>query len=250
MDSQNNSFKLSEEEINSSFKAVANMRIFFGHQSVGKNILDGIREISEDSGNKVNISESRVANDNNEAVFLHAGIGKNEDPYSKMSDFREIIEKGLGGRVDMAFFKFCYVDFGRNTDIKSVFQKYKETMKSLKENYPETTFIHFTVPLLDSSLGMKGYIKKIIGKYNKKVEGNIIKNKFNTMLREEYEGKEPFFDLAAIESTYPDGKREFFRKNGRRYYSLVPSYTDDGGHLNKLGRKILASKLLQYLASL
>ena len=123
MNSQNNSFKLSEEEINSSIKAVANMRIFFGHQSVGKNILDGINDISEGVNNKINIVESRIADDNSEAAFFHADVGKNKDPFSKIADFRELVENGIGGKVDVAFFKFCYVDFDQTTDIKSTFQQ-------------------------------------------------------------------------------------------------------------------------------
>ena len=250
MDSQNNSFKLSEEEINSSVKAVANMRIFFGHQSVGKNILDGINDISEGGNNKINIVESRIADDSSESAFLHAGVGKNTDPLSKIVDFREIVKNGIGGKVDVAFFKFCYVDFDQTTDIESTFNKYQETMKALKENYPQITFVHFTFPLVEARLNMKGYVKKIIGRYDTKREGNIKRNQFNTMLRAEYEGKEPIFDLAGIESTYPDGKNETFEKDGKTYYALAPLYTNDGGHLNKTGRKVVAEKLLYFLASL
>jgi hypothetical protein len=250
MNSQNNSFKLSEEEINSSLKAVANMRIFFGHQSVGKNILDGINDISEGVNNKINIVESRVAEDNSGPAFLHAGVGKNTDPLSKIVDFRELVESGIGGKADVAFFKFCYVDFDQTTDIQTTFKKYQETMKFLKENYPQTTFVHFTVPLVEARLGLKGYVKKIIGRYDTKREGNIKRNQFNTMLKAAYEGKEPIFDLAGIESTYPDGKNETFEKDGRKYYALAPLYTNDGGHLNKTGRKVIAGKLLYFLASL
>ena len=250
MNSQNNSFKLSEEEINSSVKAVANMRIFFGHQSVGKNILDGINDISEDLNNKINIVESRTTDESSEPAFLHAGVGKNNDHLSKIVDFREIVKNGIGGKVDVAFFKFCYVDFDQTTDIESTFNKYRETMKTLKENYPQTTFVHFTFPLVEARLGLKGYIKKIIGRYDTKREGNIKRNQFNTMLKAQYEGKEPVFDLAGIESTYPDGKKETFEKDGKTYYALAPLYTNDGGHLNKTGRKVVAEKLLYFLASL
>ena len=250
MDSQNNSLKLAEKEINSSVTAVANMRIFFGHQSVGKNILDGINDISEGVNNKINIVESRTADESSDPAFYHAGVGKNNDPNLKINDFKELVESGIGGNVDVAFFKFCYVDIKQHTDIKLIFQHYKETMKHLKEVYPKTTFVHFTFPLVEARLGMKGYVKKIIGRYDTKREGNIKRNQFNTMLKAEYEGKEPIFDLAGIESTYPDGKNETFEKDGRTYYALAPLYTNDGGHLNETGRKVVAEKLLYFLASL
>jgi lysophospholipase L1-like esterase len=70
------------------------------------------------------------------------------------------------------------------------------------------------------------------------------------LLRKNYEGKEPVFDLARIESTRPDGTRETFTQDGKTYYALVPAYTKDGGHLNKLGRKKVAEQLLLLLVSL
>lgn len=250
MNTESPTSSLSYNEINSSLNKVRNMKIFFGHQSVGKNILEGIKNISVSAEHKINIVESRIINEVDEAVFLHASVGKNKDPFSKMDDFKEIVENGVGGKVDLAFFKFCYIDFNKSTNIKLIFEKYQQTLHYLKENYPQTTVVHFTVPLVSSRLGKKDYIKKIIGKPITKWEENIKRNQFNAMLRTEYGSKEPIFDLAAVESTYPDGKRELFEKDGQVFNSLVPSYTDDGGHLNELGSKIVASKLLYFLATL
>ena len=70
------------------------------------------------------------------------------------------------------------------------------------------------------------------------------------LLREAYEGKEPLFDIAGIESVGPGGERESFDVKGKSFPALVPAYTDDGGHLNALGRKVVAEKLLVFLAGL
>jgi len=250
MNTPNYSVQQTDEETVSEIKTVGNMRVFFGHQSVGNNILAGINDITGETDYKINIVESTAVSQNNEPAFFHAYIGKNLDPLSKITDFKKLIESGIGDNVDVAFLKLCYVDFNNNTDVNSIFQEYKKTMKALKNNYPQTTFVHCTVPLVDARLDMKTYIKKIIGRFDSKVEGNIKRNQFNAMLRSEYEEREPIFDLAKIESTYPDGKRETFKKNGRTFYALVPVYSHDGGHLNEVGRKIVASKLLNLLASL
>ena len=93
-------------------------------------------------------------------------------------------------------------------------------------------------------------IKKVFGRPVFDYQDNISRNQFNEMLRKEYEGKEPFFDLANIESTFPHGKRASFAKNGSIYYSMVPEYTDDGGHLNKVGRRRITGQLLVFLANL
>ena len=70
------------------------------------------------------------------------------------------------------------------------------------------------------------------------------------MLLKKYEGKEPILDIAKIESTFPNGTRCSFTRDGKTYYSMVPEYTYDGGHLNELGRKKVAEQLLILLAQL
>ena len=84
----------------------------------------------------------------------------------------------------------------------------------LKEAYPETIFIHVTMPLTSIQTGPKAWVKKIIGRQIRGIDDNIKRNQFNDMLRKEGEGKAPIFDLAKIESTLPDGTRSLSRKNG------------------------------------
>jgi hypothetical protein len=57
------------------------------------------------------------------------------------------------------------------------------------------------------------------------------------------------FDLAAIESTRPDGGRETFEVEGRQVPALVPAYTDDGGHLNGPAAERVARQLVALLAT-
>ena len=68
--------------------------------------------------------------------------------------------------------------------------------------------------------------------------------------KEMLEQKKPLFDLAAIESTAPDGTRASFVRDGKTYYQMVSDYTHDGGHLNELGQKRVAEQLLVFLAGL
>jgi lysophospholipase L1-like esterase len=75
-------------------------------------------------------------------------------------------------------------------------------------------------------------------------------NELNALLIDEYEGNLPVFDLAKFESTLPNGKRQMFSHKSEKYFSLVPEYTDDNGHLNEKGRKIVAEQLLIFLANL
>lgn len=236
----------------SAWKKLSEKKIYFGHQSVGFNIIDGIKDVMRENPQiKLNIVETSDPSEFNIPLFAHSRVGKNMDPKSKIDAFASFVEKGIGGKADVAFFKFCYVDVTARTDVDQVFHNYKNTMSRLKESYPGTKFIHMTVPLTLTKTTIKTRIKKWIGKKAIwEYDDNIARNKFNELLRKEYNGKEPVFDLAKIESTFPDGTRSSFTKDGRTYYSLVSDYTHDGGHLNEKGRKIVAEQLLILLAGL
>ncbi|MDY6934872.1 MAG: hypothetical protein SVZ03_11725 [Spirochaetota bacterium] len=230
---------------NTLLKKLTEKRIYFGHQSVGFNIIDGINDIiKENSSIKLNIVKTDNIEDFKRPIFAHSQNGINKDPKSKVDAFTNLMEKGLGDKVDIAFFKFCYVDILNDTNVNEVFNYYKSAMMRLKNRYPKTLFIHVTVPLMREAKGPKAFIKSIIGR-----DHNIVRNQFNDLLREEYD-KNRIFDLARFESTYPKGQREARKKGGKYSYSLIPEYTDDGGHLNEKGRKIIAEQFLIFLSEL
>jgi hypothetical protein len=234
----------------SGWKQLSEKRIYFGHQSVGFNILDGVKEIMHENPEIIlKIVETRQATDLSSGVLGHSTVGKNMDPKSKCDDFAELVST-IGKNVDIAIFKFCYVDFTDKTDVDKVFDYYQQTVNEMKRKYPKTTFIHVTAPLTTVQAGIKARIKEIIGKPVGGYNDNIKREQFNEKLRKVYEGKGPVFDLAAIESTYPDGTRAFFKTASGTYPFLVPEYTVDGGHLNAKGRKIVAEQLLIVLAKL
>jgi len=233
--------------LDSSLRNVADKRIYFGHQSIGFNILDGIGDIAKDHpGSGLNLVKTNDPLAFKVPVFAHFTVGENEDPSSKIDDFARSLDKGIGGNAEIAFFKFCYVDINRTTNIDKIFAAYKSTMERLKSQYPNTRFVHVTAPLTLSNFSVSSLIKKVLGSE----DNNIRKNTFNEMLVREYKGKDPIFDLAAIESTYPDGSRSVFKEGGKPYYSLAPEYTEDGGHLNEKGRRIMAAELLKLLSQI
>jgi len=229
------------------WQRLAGRTIFFGHQSVGYNIVEGLEQIEKQVPRiKLNIVEIKKASDLNKGQFAHSEIGENEDPHSKMQAFTDELDNGIGAKADIAFFKFCYVDMNAYSDIDKIFLEYKKTMALLKKKYPHVIFVHATVPLTESKTTVRSFIKTILGKE----DNNIKRNRYNDLLRKEYLGKEPLFDIAQAESTHPDGTRATFTNNGTVYYALASEYTDDGGHLNKLGQQAVAQELLIVLAEL
>jgi hypothetical protein len=234
------------------WQKLSQKKIYFGHQSVGNNIVDGIKEIMKDNPQiKLNIVETDSPQNFNTPIFAHSPIGKNTDPASKSLDFSEKMANGLGSKLDIAFFKFCYIDIIASTDAKKVFTGYQNNLAQTKKEFPNLTIIHVTAPLrVIQADGPRTWIKKLLGRPIGGYSDNIKREQFNNLLRSEYEGREPFFDLAAIESANPDGSRLSFTQNGKTGYALVPAYTNDGGHLNETGRRLVAEQFLILLANI
>ena len=243
--------KFTEQPLQASIKTVAKSRIFFGHQSVGQNIVDGIKElINTNSDTSLHIINIRKTADLPRYFFAHTKVGRNTHPESKCDDFANIINHQLANsNLQYAFLKFCFVDINAQTDINKVFSYYRKTIERLNKQHPEIQFIHVTVPLRTKSVGIKAKLKKWLGKTDDRELNNIKRCQYNETLKQYYHN-EPIFDLAAIESTYPDGTKETFKVHGKSYYALINDYSSDGGHLNKLGRKLVAGKLIVFLSDL
>ena len=225
-------------------------RVYFGHQSVGGNILAGLADLQAQAGQpRIRIGELGALSVADEhGVLLHSAVGENSKPGSKCEDFRRILDQELHGRIDVALFKFCYIDFSDASDVDEIFTTYARTMDDLKQRHPGIVFIHVTAPLRTVDSGPGVWVREMLGRPNRTKLANVRRNEFNRRLQERYAG-DPIFDLAATMSTYPDGRRETFRMDGVAYYSLVPAYTNDGGHLNEVGRTYAAAALVQSIAA-
>ena len=233
----------------SAWKSLNEKRTYFGHQSVGNNVIAGIVDIqSRDNRINLRILKLEAATALKEPGFYHSQIGRNEVPRSKVDDFARTIESGLGNSADIAFFKFCYIDVNPRTDVAGLFRHYQNTMERLKNKFPRVIFIHSTMPLVKLQDGPKAWIKRILGKPLSGMDDNFKRDEYNRLLVTTYGGRDPIFDLTKAESTYPDGTRSVITKDGRSFHTLVPGFTNDDGHLNENGRQAAAAELLRALA--
>lgn len=233
---------------------LAEKKIFFGHQSVGYNIIDGITDIiNERDYIKLNIIEAREPSAFDQPVLAHSQVGLNTKPFSKIKRFVEIMDYGVGSKVDIAFFKFCYVDIMRDSDPQEIFDGYSAAMKELKGQYPNTKFLQVTVPIRSVPKGAKKYLKQtvklLIGKQGF-FEDNMMRRRYNDLLNNAYSKTGLFFDLARIESVNAGGFGCYAQKGTEKVSVMAPEYTEDGGHLNNVGRKKVAEQLLIILAEI
>ncbi len=229
-------------------RVLALQKTYFGHQSVGINIVDGVRELAslhpEVPFTVVDPAAARTADG---PFFAESLIGKNSDPGSKCSAYQDVLAQFQSGSLDIALMKFCYVDVKATTDVDSMFNRYTQGIEEVKRRSPGTTFVHVTIPTTRRTSPMKQFLKKILGKVDEWDVAATKRYEYNAKLRSKY-GSEPLFDLEAIESKRPDGEAIEFEYQGKRATSLYDAYTDDGGHLNGYGRKVVARELIRYLA--
>ena len=226
-------------------------KFYFMHHSVGDDIINGIQLLAEEKAIPVNI----IALDGNapslaiqENGFAHARGGKNQFPMSKIADFEKQISRLVpDNRPNIAFMKFCYVDFNPETNVDELFDRYTQTLDSLQKAYPDIRFIHVTAPLKQRPSGWKDRLNRLMGRMVWEDTSNRLREAYNQKIRNRYPS-ERIFDLAKFESTAPDGSRTRQEQDGMIYYSLVPEYSRDGGHLNDTGKRVLAAALIDFLS--
>jgi len=250
-ENKNTSTNMTNKKIDQHLSSLESKRIYFGHMSVGQNIINGLQDLIQSTNNNTLVILDKKPDVALPGTFLlHSDVGENSKPLSKCIDYRNIITNELKGKIDAALLKFCYIDFNENTDIEALFSNYTKIMGGLIQDNPDITFIHVTVPLRYLESGPSIWLREMLGKPNKSKLANIKRNKFNNMLREKYSDS-LIFDLATSESTYPDGSRETYKyqDDDSTYFSLIKEYTDDGGHLNKVGQNKVAADFLAYLSA-
>jgi hypothetical protein len=164
--------------------------------------------------------------------IAHQYIGVNGKPLVKLEDFDRTMRGGMGRQVDVALMN---VDVDSSMDVDALFARYRDTMGALERDFPNVTFIHVTVPLKTEAT---------------RAADNVARGRMSALLRGWYAGHQ-LFDIAAIESTKPDGTRVSGSYDNQGYFALYDGYTSDDGsavHLNALGSKIAATAFLDAIA--
>ena len=200
-------------------QTAAAQTVFFAHNSVGQNIVDGLRATAAD----LTIETGEQAGG---AAFTEWTMGFNGEPAAKLAEFERLMAGG-GAEAQLAIFKFCYADFQADTNVDQLFSQYVATFDRLEQTYPAVTFIHVTAPLyaFDASWN------------------NAVQHAFNERLRAKY--GQAVFDLAALEATDAAGQTVLARDGVTP--AMAEDWSADGGHLNEAGSRYVAAALLDFL---
>ena len=234
------------EQLALDIAAVRRGRILFGHHSVGMNVLAGLERLdAEAGGGRIRTVSLEQAASTQGPLLAHGGVGRNGDPRSKVDDFAARIRSGPG--VELAYMKFCYVDFEPSSDVEALLAHYQRTLHSLKGEHPQIRFAHVTVPLTTRPTDPKSWLRRLLGKEVWEDAANAKRSQFSRRLREVFPS-DPIFDLARVEALGPDGEARRPGHDREGTPSMDPRYSDDGGHLNAQGQRAAAAEMVRFLA--
>lgn len=224
----------------SQLEAAAKRRVVFGHQSVGYNILEGVRTLAAEQGVALNIDEMREPPASGAGIF-HFTAGSNGDPLGKAADFAKTVGAASYPKTDVALVKLCYVDFDQSSDAVAIAKTYTDTIKKLQAARPETRFVAVTAPLTAIPGGAKAWVKKMIGRTSPDLANNAKRKEFNDYLRKQFDAAH-LFDIARLEAETAVGA------DGKDIEALRGDLTDDGGHLNAKGQRIVGAAFLKMIS--
>jgi hypothetical protein len=238
-------------DLDDSVQRLDGVRVFFAHQSVGDNIMDGVAALVNDNPSpSLQVTTLASAAAASAGFLAQATLGVNGDPRGKTDQFVSVLESGLGQRLDIALQKYCFIDFTTATDPQALFSYYEKGIDRIHRALPDLTIVHVTAPLMAVQTGPKAFVKQLLGRAPGQFADNIVRERFNERMRAAYDGREPVFDLARIESSRPGASSRvpsWFR--GQTAYGLLPEYTTDGGHLTEAAGRLIAAEFLRFLAN-
>jgi hypothetical protein len=201
---------------------IGELKWYFAHASVGSNMIDGITDLhARDKGaypfQSVSASKAPPAATQAGAIYEHNR--GNPGWKAKFDRFESCVSNGWHyPAINIAINKLCYIDQYAS------FKYYLHSMTNLEAAFPDTVFVYTTMPLMTNA-----------------DSDNFLRNAFNDRLREwTRQNGQVLFDIADIEAHDSNGKVCTFQYRNKTYQKLCDSYTADGGHLNEVGRQLVA----------
>jgi len=199
--------------------AAKNYDVYLQHASVGHNIVDGLVSLKTNPRYDTEFTNSAWgANGATVEWYVnHNGIADNsiENPptFEKIDIFNTTMRNNdFATHIDIAIMKLCYIDIWAG-EPSELLKKYTDVMAALENDYKETRFVYFTMPLVWSQDSVS----------------NSYRESYNNLLRAYCkDNNKVLFDFADIESHDPSGN---LITNDDGIPSLYSEYTQDGGHL-------------------
>lgn len=237
--------------------AAATLDVYFEHASVGQDIvgnstsdtsagvdhagsLDCGLHLIYDMNNRYLCSRySWTSNSVPTWWASHDGLGDNHrgnpGASSKISGFQTDMTTTLAAALDVAMFKFCYIDNPSDaTTAASLFDTAKSVMEGLESQYPSVSFVWWTMPITSSS-------------YSDSTASRAARATYNGLVRTYCKANSKWLlDVADLESHDASGNAITY--DGSE--ALYTSYASDAAHLNAAGKLKMAMAYWTLLAEI
>ena len=222
--------------------------MYFGHQSVGSNIIAGLEALNGEHGLGMRFVQTRDPSVLAGPAFVDFLAGENTRPSTKNRAFLQQLDARPVRDEAVALLKYCYVDINGRTDVQVMFDEYRRTIEIVRSRHPDVTIVHVTVPITTVESAAKARLKSILGRPTLR-SANVRRQEYNALVRRAFAGREPLYDLAAVEAAGP--RREVSALRVADDVDLLDAaFTNDGGHLNALGARAAAAAMLDVLGAL
>src|SRR5512142_234481 len=153
--------------------------VLFGHQSVGENLLEGLRFHARARGIALRVVQAG-AGALERGARSHAFLASNGEPLAKLATFEALLREPA---PDVAALKLCWADFGPGTDPAPIFAAHQATLERLRGRFPGTAFLQVTTPLTTVQTGPRALAKRLLGRAPRGEQENARREEFNELLR-------------------------------------------------------------------
>lgn len=231
----------------SRWSVIAGRTVYFGHQSVGSGVVAGVEGVTEEYALPLRVVQTREPASVTGPAFVHFLAGQNRDYASKNAAMLRLLESRTRAQRPVVLLKYCYADINSPADSVTMFDAYRDTVDTIQFDHPDVTVVHTTIPLTTVESVFKCRAKQFFGRPTRR-EAAVARHRYNELVRAEFAGTGPIFDLAKVEATQPDGMIAGFRAGGCMIKTLASQNTYDGGHLNARCQRAAAEALLDVLS--
>ena len=231
----------------SRWSVIAGRTVYFGHQSVGNGVVAGVERVTQERALPLRVVQTREPATVTGPAFVHFLAGQNRDYASKNAAVLRLLESRTRAQRPLVLLKYCYLDLYSPADAPAMFEAYRDTIEAIQFGHPDATVVHATIPLTMVESAFNSVAKQLFGRPTRR-EAAIARHRYNELVRAEFKGTEPIFDLAKVQATQPDGMLAGFTAGGCVIETLAQHNTYDGGHLNPRCQRTAAEALLDVLS--
>ncbi|MBC8218884.1 MAG: hypothetical protein H8E73_10500 [Planctomycetes bacterium] len=213
------------------------LKVLFCHASVGGTIMNGMvgrNGLANENPERYQIGRQQNADatwfDANTGIIdiSHTGWPLNGSKILGFDNHIRNLGYGAPLRANVAFMKYCYIDWQPGTNVEQKWNEYRITMEALEADFSDITFVWWTIAV--NTAGGAGDVREA----------------FDNMLREYcINNGKVLFDLADIESHDLQGNPCYDDIGAEGLYA---GYAVDGAHPRGIGQLRLASAMWWLLA--